>query len=137
MVKASMRVMHDVGTIELRVNGHAGFRELGKDPVCAGASVLAMTAAQCAEVLYDCGRLQKQPVVNVRDGHVRIVLKPKPERFREADLMMSTLAVGFHLLEESYPDHVSFKMVDAVPGDKWEKDRESGTESINTTESST
>ena len=29
------------------MKGHASFAEMGKDPVCAGASVLAMTVAQC------------------------------------------------------------------------------------------
>ena len=29
------------------MKGHASFAEMGKDPVCAGASILAMTVAQC------------------------------------------------------------------------------------------
>lgn len=128
MVSASIKILRDEGAIELRCQGHASFAELGKDPVCAGASVLAVTAAQCAETMYTAGRLQKKPVVNVRGGNVRVVIKPKPDRFTEAMLIIGTLAVGYQLLAEAYPEHVKYYQFDTadIPA-----------ESINQKESST
>ena len=127
MVGASIKILRDKSAIEIRVNGHAGFRELGKDPVCAGASVLAVTAAQCAETLHDNGWLQKKPVVNVRDGNVRVVMKPKPEYFNAAQLVAGVIGTGFQLLREAYPEHVHYYQFDTADV----------AESINMTESST
>ena len=114
MVSASVKILRDEGAIEMRCQGHADFAELGKDPVCAGASVLAVTAAQCAETMHEAGRLQKKPVVNVRGGNVRVVIKPKPDRFNEAMLIVGTLAVGFQLLAEAYPGHVKYYQFDTA-----------------------
>lgn len=114
MVSVSMKIIRDKGAIELRVHGHAGFDELGKDPVCAGASTLAVTAAQCATTMHERGRLQKKPVVNVQGGNVRVVIKPKEERFQEALLIMGTLAVGFQLLAEAYPENVKYYQFDTA-----------------------
>lgn len=114
MVSASIKILRDEGAIELRCQGHADFRELGKDPVCAGASILAVTAAQCAETMHESGKLQKKPVVNARGGNVRVVIKPKPERFNEALLIIGTVAVGFQLLAETWPGHVKYYQFDTA-----------------------
>lgn len=114
MVSASVKILRDEGAIELRCQGHADFRELGKDPVCAGASVLAVTAGQCAETMHEAGRLQKKPVVNVRGGNVRVVIKPKPENFNDALLIIGTVAVGYQLLAEAYPGYVKYYQFDTA-----------------------
>lgn len=123
MVSASVKVLRDEGAIEMRVNGHADFRELGKDPVCAGASVLAVTAAQCAITMRESGRLQKKPVVNVKGGNVRVVVKPKPEHFLEALLIFGTVSTGFQLLAEAYPGNVKYYQFDTadIPAESIEK----------------
>ena len=52
MVTARVFLRQDEA-IEMRVNGHAEFEELGKDPVCAGASILALTVAQCVDMMAE------------------------------------------------------------------------------------
>ena len=123
MVRASLKVLRDKGAIEMRCQGHADFREMGKDPVCAGASVLAVTMAQCAETMHESGRLQKKPVVNVKGGNVRVVVKPKPELFYEALLIIGTVSTGFQLLAEAYPEHVRYYQFDTadIPAESIEK----------------
>lgn len=123
MVSASLKVLRDKGAIEMRCQGHADFREMGKDPVCAGASVLAVTMAQCAETMHESGRLQKKPVVTVRGGNVRVVVKPKPEAFHDAVLIFAGISVGFQLLQEAYPGYVSYYQFDTadIPAESIEK----------------
>ncbi len=60
MITASFEQSREKGILSMELRGHAGFAELGKDPVCAGASVLAMTAAQCVRSMEQAGRLQKK-----------------------------------------------------------------------------
>ena len=105
MTNVIFRELPDSGAIEMRVQGHAGFRELGKDPVCAGASILAFTVAQCIEVM-EPRKLEKAPNIIIKDGSVRVVVKPKPDFYGEAFHIFAVGEVGFHILSKSYPDHV-------------------------------
>lgn len=104
-VNAIFREIPETDAIEMRVQGHAGFAELGRDPVCAGASVLAMTAAQCIESMGK--KLQKAPKITIQGGNVRVVAKPRPEYRAEAMHIFYMAQVGFMLLSETYPANVS------------------------------
>ena len=112
------------------VKGHAGFAEMGKDPVCAGASVLAMTVAQCAEDMHGYGKLQKKPTVLIRNGRVRVVVKPEPESFHEALHLYWIAYTGMRLLAESYPQNFELQGFETVPGDEAGISQESGADSI-------
>ena len=92
--------------ISMTVRGHAGFAELGKDPVCAGASVLAMTVAQCVDNMHCEGKLKKKPSITVRNGRVSVVAKPKPEHFSEALHTFYVGEIGMQILSEVYPESV-------------------------------
>ena len=111
MVRAIFDVNPEIGRLEMRFHGHAGFAEMGKDPVCAGASVLAMAAAQCIELMGQAGRLRMEPRVTVSGGNVRVVCNPKPERFDEAALIFSVAHVGMAMLEEAYPGYAEVKVI--------------------------
>lgn len=111
MVRAIFDVNPEIGRLEMRVQGHAGFDEMGKDPVCAGASVLAMAAAQCIELMGQAGRLRKEPRVTVSGGNVRVVCNPKPECFDEAALILSVAHVGMLMLAETYPGYAEVKVI--------------------------
>ncbi len=111
MTRAIFRRHKDA--IEMRVQGHAGFAAAGKDPVCAGASVLAMTTAQCIEVMHTEGWLQKKPTVNVSGGNVRVVAKPKQEYAAAVWQAFWQAEVGFALLETAYPDSVQLTSFDS------------------------
>ena len=105
MVTAEFRYTPE-GVFVMEVKGHASFADLGKDPVCAGASVLAMTVAQCAADMGESGMLKKKPNITVRNGRVNVIVTPKPEALLEAWRLFSIGQRGMQLLEESYPKHV-------------------------------
>jgi len=116
MTKAYFR---DGETVEMRVIGHANFAEQGSDPVCAGASVLAMTAAQSIVCMGEDGKLEEEPLVHVAGGNVRFRATPKPEFLAEARHVLYVAEIGFLLLSEAYPDHVEFK-VETADADEME-----------------
>ena len=127
MTTAKFKLELESGSIIMDVRGHAGFAEIGKDPVCAGASVLAMTVAQCVHEMGKHGKLKKKPNIRVKNGHVTVVAKPEPEYFHEALQLFWVGQVGFQLLEESYPESVALSAIETV----------AKADSINTKESST
>ena len=93
-----------MGSYEMRVVGHAGFAEAGSDPVCAGASVLAFTAAQCIDSMR--GKLQKKPTIRISGGNVRVIAKPKPEYAVYVKQVFLVAQVGYALLQEAHPGSV-------------------------------
>jgi len=108
MIDANFEYSPDIGYLSMTVRGHAGFAELGKDPVCAGASTLAMTVAQCIEHMHEDGKLQKKPNILIRNGRMTVTAKPKPENFAEAFHIFYIGEIGMQLLSEAYPEHAHF-----------------------------
>lgn len=137
MTTAKFSLLMAEGAIVMDIRGHAGWAELGKDPVCAGASTLAMTVAQCVRDMEDAGKLIKKAHITIGNGRVTVVAKPQPEYFHEALHLFWLGQRGFQILEESYPEHVRLKAFEAGPGDAAGTTQESGTDSINNMESST
>lgn len=107
MVKAEFFTNKESGSITLKLTGHAGAGEKGKDIVCAAASVLAYTVAQTLQFMYEEGNLQEKPRLKLEEGDTVIVAKPKPEYFNEALHTFYVAQVGYHLLSRSYPQYVS------------------------------
>ena len=105
MTNVIFRELPDSGAIEMRVQGHVGFDVAGKDLVCAGASTLALTVAQCIEAMK--GKMHKEPNIVVKSGTVRVVAKPEPEYYGETMHVFAVGQVGFRLLAESFPDHIT------------------------------
>lgn len=114
MTTAKFGIEAGAGALVMDVRGHTGFAELGKDPVCAGASVLAMTVAQCVELMGEDGKLQKKPNIRIQDGRVTVVAKPQPEHFHEALHLFWVGQVGMQLLSESYPGNVELTPFEAA-----------------------
>ena len=100
------RFNHEEEAWTMSIRGHASFADLGKDPVCAGASVLAMTVAQCVQLMYSQGKLQKKPHITIRGGRVDVTAKPKEEYEGECRHTFFVGEVGMTLLAESYPENV-------------------------------
>ena len=98
------------GVLSMEVKGHADLAQLGRDPVCAGASVLAMTLAQCVRSMEEAGRLQKKANILIRNGRVLATAKPKPEYFRETVHLYWVAETGMRLLAEAYPENISVKV---------------------------
>ncbi len=103
MIRVSFQTDREQGLLRMELRGHAGFAELGKDPVCAGASVLAMTVAHCVTVMEKAGRLREKPALTIRAGRVSVTAKPRKESFDEARHLFWVGEAGLRLLAEAYP----------------------------------
>lgn len=97
--------------VVLEVRGHAEFAPQGEDIICAGASILAVTAGSMAKNLFWEDMLKRKPQVILRPGYCLVAASIR-EGF-EAEVLMSfwTMQVGFHELEKLYPDYVELEEV--------------------------
>lgn len=118
MIYATFYHLTDRNAYVASVDGHAGFAELGKDVVCAGASMYAMGLAQCVMQMYADGKLVKRPGMIIKNGEVNVAAKPRPEHEEELRHYFYMAQVGLKLLQESYPQHVSLKLYEASLQDK-------------------
>lgn len=107
MVKAEFFTNKEVGSITMKLSGHAGQAEKGQDIVCAAASILAYTVAQALQFMYEQGQLQKKPHIKLTEGDTVIVAKPREEAYAEALHTFFVAQVGYHLLSHNYPQYVT------------------------------
>ena len=107
MVKAEFFTNKESGSITLKLTGHAGQDEHGKDIVCAAASILAYTVAQALQFQYEEGGLKKKPYLKLEPGNTVIIAKPKQECYAEALHTFFVAQVGYHLLAKTYPQYVT------------------------------
>ena len=107
MVNAEFFTNKESGSITMKLTGHAGQAKKGADIVCAASSILAYTAAQALQFMYEQGELQKKPRIKLEEGDTIIVAKPKPEAYAEALHTFFVAQVGYHLLSHNYPQYVS------------------------------
>ena len=110
MVKATFRSDTNSGVITLKVTGHAGAAEKGKDIICASASILAYTVAQIAKYMHSLGQLKKKPTIKLESGNATIVVKPRDKFYGEAMQSFFVAQVGYSLLAHNYPDYVGLTM---------------------------
>ena len=92
--------------ISLRIEGHAGQAEVGKDIVCSAASILAYTVAQTITQMHKQGWLKKKPHINIKDGYSLITCVPKEGYYDECLMVFFVAEVGYNLLATNYPQFV-------------------------------
>lgn len=107
MTEATFSTNKKAGSITLKVSGHAGSAEQGKDIICAAASILSYTLAQAVTFMHEEGKLHKKPNIRMKDGEAVITVKPKDEWYGEALHAYFITQVGFHLLSHNYPQYVT------------------------------
>lgn len=90
-------------TVRIRLKGHAGFAAEGQDIVCAAATTLCNTLVGYFETKP--GQKQKQRLEK-GDIEICIDLKEQPEAIWE---IVCFAAVGFQLIEQSFPLYFGFK----------------------------
>jgi uncharacterized protein YsxB (DUF464 family) len=112
MIEVRFEEDREKGVLSMELRGHAGFAELGRDPVCAGASVLAMTVAQCVKSMEVAGRLRKKAHILVRSGRVLVTAKPKAEYLQETRHLYWVGETGMRLLAETYPGYIEIQSGD-------------------------
>lgn len=110
MIKVHFEQQKEIDTIILKVKGHAGQNNKGKDIVCSAASILTYTIAQYLQYVNKQGGLQKNPRIAINDGDALIVAKPTKEYMGEVLNAFFVAEVGYHLLAQNYPQYVEIKM---------------------------
>lgn len=108
MVTITTKHSLDERELCIEAKGHAGYAEAGKDIVCASVSILLYTLAQSVMELYEFGRLDEKPIVNLDEGNACIKCRCEDYRaFTEASQNFSLIEGGFSLLADNYPQYVS------------------------------
>ena len=90
----------------LKVEGHAEYAEVGKDIVCASASILAYTVAQCVREAEMEGNLVDQPKIVLEGGEAYILCEPTEDSLPGMENAFSFARKGYELLAHNYPQYV-------------------------------
>lgn len=109
MIEIEFTINDKYGRLSLKVKGHAGQAEIGKDIVCASASILAYTVAQVVSNIESKGGLKKPPTIKLRKGGTVITCHPTEEYMNELAHTYYVAEVGYSLLAHNYPQYVDFK----------------------------
>ena len=89
------------GKVRLKVTGHSGLEEKGKDPVCAAVSVLVQTLAGG---IQDC--LNGKVAGNIESGSCDLTLQVPDTGHKQLETVCKVFKFGFRKIAESYPGHV-------------------------------
>ena len=82
----------------IKITGHAGYAEPGKDIVCAAVSTLAQTLA------VSLGKLTPDSVVyDLEPGHMEIYHGTLSDRGK---YLIKSFFIGVKMVAEQYPDYV-------------------------------
>lgn len=92
--------------LSLRLEGHAGYAEVGKDIVCASASILAYTVSQIVRVKERNGCLKEPAVVRLKGGDTEVTCVPTAEEYDGLWDAYDFARVGYFLLAHNYPKYV-------------------------------
>lgn len=93
--------------LSLRVEGHAGYAEHGKDIVCASASILAYTLAQTVMGAECGGCLTTPPTIQMNSGDTVISCEAASNTDLAIMKSMFVFAIqGYKLLAHNYPQYV-------------------------------
>ena len=88
--------------LSLRLEGHAGYAEIGKDIVCASASILAYTLASIVDSFDEI-----EPVIDLTSGNTTIECECKDdETYIKVANAYHYTKIGYALLEHNYPQYV-------------------------------
>ena len=91
-------------SFELKVEGHSGYAEKGKDIACAGLSTLVVSLAN---MLEESGfKFKIPPLVIIKEGYALICAYPKKQYFREIETAFTTIMCGFKWLSEEFNENI-------------------------------
>ena len=103
MTKISIERQGDTYTVILE--GHAGFKEAGKDIVCAGISALACTLINCLENLKEKERVEEFEYIE-KDGMLKVTFTGDST---ELLATLETIEIGFMMMAENYPKNILYE----------------------------
>lgn len=93
--------------LSLRLEGHAGYAEHGKDIVCASASILAYTTAQFVMEAEHSGDLESPAEIRLESGDTIISCEPSEGTWLAIQNVFLFAKMGYALLAHNYPQYVS------------------------------
>lgn len=107
-----LKVKVNYQSFSIKMTGHAGYAELDKDIVCAGASMLFYALAATVKNFQDS--LAEEPILNIEQSEEKgaeyeIKVTPKPEFHGYFSVMYEQTLNGLRLLSESYPDNITIE----------------------------
>lgn len=112
MIKVKFRTHDATKYLRLTLEGHAGAGEKGQDLVCASASILAYTVAQCVKEMEERGELRGTPHIQMNGGDASIIFRCKDDKsYAEARHLFLVVKTGYELLRHNYPQCVDIKSV--------------------------
>lgn len=109
MIQVRMYFVEADGSLHLRMEGHAGCGEKGRDLVCAGVSTLAYTLGEAVERLYHQQMLRRCPRIELEEGRAEIIAQPKPEYIPEVMMVYWVIEAGLHALGQSFPEGMNME----------------------------
>lgn len=92
--------------LSLRLKGHAGYAEIGKDIVCSSASILAYTVASFVIEAEQRGDLFEDAEIRLESGDTVIECKPTEDAYEGIRHMYLFATIGYSILAETYPRFV-------------------------------
>ena len=106
MIEVRFYQKPEKGSIHMVMKGHSGAAPKGEDLVCAGATTLAYTLAQAVEFLHEMDKLHIEPLIEIREGHARIIATPREEGYAEVLYAFWFMQCGIHVLSHNYPARI-------------------------------
>lgn len=94
------------GEIRMKLSGHAGFAEKGKDLICAAATAYAYMVASRMQYADFEKKLHAKPFTQLEEGNIVISVLPKDEHVGEVLNTFFDAQVGMKVLETNYPEYV-------------------------------
>ena len=92
--------------LSLRLEGHAGYAEIGKDIVCASATILAYTVAQFVKAAEHKGDLNSPAEIRMDRGDAVISCEPNDEAYNAIRNVYFYAVMGYRILQHNYPQYV-------------------------------
>lgn len=99
----------DKGSIHMTMKGHANAAPKGEDLICASATMLAYTAAQAVQFLFESGKLKCKPKISIRDGEATVIATPTEDAYAETLHTFWVAQCGIHVLAHNYPQCVTLE----------------------------
>ena len=97
------------GSIHMTLKGHANAAPKGEDLVCASATMLAYTAAQAVQFLFEQDKLKKKPKIHIKEGEATIIATPTEDAYAETLHIFWVAQCGIHVLCRNYPQCVTLE----------------------------
>ena len=111
MIVARFTMDEKKESVTLRVKGHAGLAEKGRDIICSSASILAYTLAQNIKGAETRGLFKYAPKISLKDGNTIITCRAKDdEAYTEILHTFLVVQTGYQLLAHNFPQFVAVEM---------------------------